>query len=52
MELVEKKYTGAQVTKDMVRRWKEASSYVGKDVKEVMVELSLKVKSRLSTSET
>ena len=47
MELVEKKYTGAQVTKDMVRRWKEASSYVGKDVKEVMVELSVEGKKQV-----
>ena len=35
MDLIRKKYTGAQVTKDMVRRWKEASSYVGGDVREV-----------------
>ena len=47
MELVEKKYTGAQVTKDMVRRWKEASSYVGKEVKEVMVELSVEGKKQV-----
>ena len=47
MELVRKKYTGAQVTKDMVRRWKEASSYVGMDVKEVMVELSVEGKKQV-----
>jgi rod shape-determining protein MreB len=41
MELVAKKYTGAQLTKDMVRRWKEAGSYVGGDVREQMVELSV-----------
>jgi actin-like ATPase involved in cell morphogenesis len=41
MELIRKKYTGAQVTKDMVRKWKEASSYVGGDVREVTVELSV-----------
>jgi len=44
MELVKKKYTGAQVTKDMVRKWKEASSYVGKENKEVTVELSVEGK--------
>ena len=47
MELVRKKYTGAQVTKDMVRRWKEASSYVGMDAKEVMVELSVEGKKQV-----
>ena len=38
--LIEKKYTGAQLTKDMVRQWKEAGSYVGDD-REMMVELSV-----------
>ena len=38
--LIEKKYTGAQLTKDMVRGWKEAGSYVGDD-REMMVELSV-----------
>ena len=47
MDLVKKKYTGAQVTKDMVRRWKEASSYVGTDAKEVMVELSVEGKKQV-----
>jgi len=47
MGLVEKKYTGAQVTKDMVRRWKEASSYVGSETKEVMVELSVEGKKQV-----
>ena len=41
MELVAKKYTGAQLTKDMVRRWKEDGSYVGGDVREQIVELSV-----------
>ena len=35
MSAIEKKYTGAQITKDMVRKWKEKSSYVGGDAKEV-----------------
>ena len=47
MELVRKKYTGAQVTKDMVRRWKEESSYVSGDVREVMVELSVEGKKQV-----
>jgi rod shape-determining protein MreB len=46
MVLIQKKYTGAQVTKDMVRKWKEQSSYVGKDVKEVLVSLSVEGKSQ------
>nr|AIE91291.1 Actin-like ATPase involved in cell morphogenesis (mreB) [uncultured marine group II/III euryarchaeote AD1000_114_C07] len=41
MELVAKKFTGAQLTKDMVRQWKEAGSYVGGDEREQMVELSV-----------
>ena len=41
MELVAKKFTGAQLTKDMVRKWKEAGAYVGGDEKEQMVELSV-----------
>jgi len=41
LELVAKKFTGAQLTKDMVRKWKEAGSYVGGDEKEQMVELSV-----------
>ena len=39
MELM-KKYTGAEVL-DMVRKWKEASSYVGGEAREVTVELSV-----------
>ena len=41
MGLVQKKYTGAQVTKDMVRKWKEEFSYVSGDDREQMVELSV-----------
>ncbi|RJV00169.1 MAG: hypothetical protein DWC10_00535 [Candidatus Poseidoniales archaeon] len=44
MDLIKKKYTGAQVTKDMVRKWKEASSYVGGEAHEVTVELSVEGK--------
>lgn len=44
IELICKKYTGAQVTKDMVRKWKEAFSYVGGDAVECMVELSVEGK--------
>ncbi len=46
MKAIEKKYTGAQITKDMVRRWKEKSSYVGGKVKEVLVDLSVEGKSQ------
>jgi len=38
--LIEKKFTGAQLTKDMVRKWKEAGSYIGDD-REQGVELSV-----------
>ncbi len=38
--MIERKYSGAQLTKDMVRQWKEAGSYVGED-REMMVELSV-----------
>jgi len=38
--MVEKKYTGAQLTKDMVRLWKESGSYIGDD-REMIVELSV-----------
>ena len=41
MTLISKKFTGAQITKDMVRKWKEASSYVGGEAREVTVELSV-----------
>ncbi|MED5485385.1 MAG: rod shape-determining protein [Candidatus Thermoplasmatota archaeon] len=46
MSAIEKKYTGAQITKDMVRKWKEKSSYVGGDAKEVLVDLSVEGKSQ------
>ena len=44
--LIEKKFTGAQITKDMVRKWKEESSYVGGDVRTVEVSLSVDGKSQ------
>ena len=47
MELVAKKFTGAQLTKDMVRHWKEAGSYVGGDEREQMVELSVDGKKQI-----
>ena len=47
MELIRKKYTGAQVTKDMVRKWKEEVSYVGGDDREAMVELSVEGKKQV-----
>lgn len=47
MTLIRKKYTGAQVTKDMVRRWKEEVSYVGADNRECMVELSVEGKKQV-----
>ena len=47
MELVQKKYTGAQVTKDMVRKWKEEFSYVSGDDREQMVELSVEGKKQV-----
>ena len=47
MKLISKKFTGAQITKDMVRKWKEASSYVGGDVQEVTVELSVEGKRQI-----
>ena len=46
MNLVAKKFTGAQITKDMVRKWKEESSYVGGDVRTVDVALSVDGKSQ------
>jgi len=45
--LISKKYTGAQITKDMVRRWKEEASYVGGDVREHVVELSVEGKKQI-----
>jgi len=47
MTLIKKKYTGAQVTKDMVRRWKEEVSYVGGDEREAIVELSVEGKKQV-----
>ena len=47
MGLVQKKYTGAQVTKDMVRKWKEEFSYVDGEDKEQMVELSVEGKKQV-----
>jgi len=47
MELVKKKYTGAQVTKDMVRKWKEEFSYVNGDDREQMIELSVEGKKQV-----
>ena len=41
MELVKKKYTGAQVTKDMVCKWKEEYSYVSGDDREQIEEISV-----------
>ena len=46
MNLVAKKFTGAQITKDMVRKWKEESSYVGGEVRTVEVSLSVDGKSQ------
>jgi rod shape-determining protein MreB len=46
MASIEKKYTGAQITKDMVRKWKEKNSYVGGSTKEVLVDLSVEGKSQ------
>jgi rod shape-determining protein MreB len=46
MSAIEKKYTGAQLTKDMVRKWKEKNSYVGGDIKEILVDLSVEGKSQ------
>ena len=47
MELVQKKFTGAQLTKDMVRKWKEEYSYVNGDEREQMVELSVEGKKQV-----
>ena len=46
MNLIAKKFTGAQITKDMVRKWKEEASYVGGDVRTVEVSLSVDGKSQ------
>ena len=47
MDMIEKKYTGAQLTKDMVRAWKEEFSYVGGNDEECMVELSVEGKKNI-----
>jgi rod shape-determining protein MreB len=47
VELIRKKYTGAQVTKDMVRKWKEEFSYVSGDDREQIVELSVEGKKQV-----
>jgi rod shape-determining protein MreB len=47
MDLVAKKFTGAQLTKDMVRLWKENGSYVGGDEREQMIELSVEGKKQV-----
>jgi len=47
VDLIRKKYTGAQVTKDMVRKWKEEGSYVSGDAREQMVELSVEGKKQI-----
>ena len=47
MSLIRKKFTGAQVTKDMVRKWKEEISYVGSEVREATVELSVEGKKQV-----
>ena len=47
VKLIEKKYTGAQVTKDMVRRWKEEFAYVGeKSPRKHVVDLSVEGKNQ------
>jgi rod shape-determining protein MreB len=46
MDLIEKKYTGAQLTKDMTRGWKEQHSYVTGN-RECMVELSVEGKKQV-----
>ncbi len=45
--LIEKKFTGAQLTKDMVRKWKEEGSYVSGDPREQIVELSVEGKKQV-----
>jgi len=47
MDLIEKKYTGAQLTKDMTRGMKEKYSYVGDEDRECMVELSVEGKKQV-----
>lgn len=47
MGLIRKKFTGAQITKDMVRKWKEEASYVGGEVREATVELSVEGKKQV-----
>ena len=47
MTLISKKFTGAQITKDMVRGWKELFSYVTADQRECLVELSVEGKKQV-----
>ncbi len=44
MDLIGKKYAGAQMTQTMVREWKEEHSYVGDENREVLVDLSVEGK--------
>lgn len=46
-EMIRKKFTGAQVTKDMVRGWKEKFSYATHEVRECLVELSVEGKKQV-----
>ena len=41
MDLIKKKYTGAQITKDMVRRWKEVKDPTQDDVE--LLQLQIKI---------
>ena len=45
-ELIRGKYTGAQVTLDMVRAWKEENSYVQGEDRKVMVDLPVEGKTQ------
>jgi len=44
MDLIDKKYAGAQLTQRMVRIWKEENSYVGDENREVLVDISVEGK--------
>lgn len=45
--LISKKFTGAQITGDMVRAWKEQFSYVTPEQRECLVELSVEGKKQV-----
>ena len=45
-DLIRGKYTGAQVTLDMVRAWKEASSYVHGEDRQVLVDVPVEGKTQ------